>query len=131
MTLSAAYLDAELGAGRAVVVGVTYTARNGNSDKTTDHWITVTGRKGGAYVFLDPAFESGEAKGTFTIDDGQGGVMEAHINGRVYTLAQVQLNVAAASSKSSVDGERSRAQVAKDANHQFAEGTPEDKGLKW
>jgi|GEM_PF-3860795 len=129
--LSAAYLDAELEAGRAVVVGVTYTARNGNSDKTTDHWITVTGRKSGAYVFLDPAFESGEAKGTFTIDDAQGGVMEAHINGRVYTLAQVQLNTASAGNPSSVDGEKSWKQVAKDANQQFGEDTPEGKALGW
>ena len=131
VTLSAAYLDAELEAGRAVVVGVTYTARNGNSDKTTDHWITVNGRKGGAYVFLDPAFESGEAKGTFTIDDGQGGVMEAHINGRVYTMSQVQLNRASSDQPSSVDGEKTWMQVATDANHQFGEDTPEGEALDW
>lgn len=129
--LSAACLDAELEAGRAVVVAVTYTARNGNSDKTADHWITVTGCKGGAYVFLDPAFESGEAKGTLTSDDGQGGVIGGpHQRARLY-IGPGSAQRASASSQSSVDGERSWAQVAKDANHQFAEGTLEDKGLKW
>lgn len=55
-----AYIDAELEAGRPVMVGVSYADHNYNVDKLTDHFVTITGRQTGPdgrtrYTFHDPA----------------------------------------------------------------------------
>ncbi len=51
-----AYINQELNAGRAVIVGVDYKAGASNSDKMTDHFVVITGRStDGGYHFFDPA----------------------------------------------------------------------------
>jgi peptidoglycan hydrolase-like protein with peptidoglycan-binding domain len=54
-----AYIDSELAAGRPVVVGVNHKAGSPNTDKVTDHFVTITGSgqdaKGTYYTFHDPA----------------------------------------------------------------------------
>ncbi len=129
--LSAAYIDAELEAGRPVVVGASYTDRNGNRDQTTDHWMTIYGRQGDTYLYYDPAFDGGAGEGAFQADPSQGGVMEGQNSGRTYAMANVALNNQSADQASAVDDQQTWREVAKASNDEFAEGTPENKRLGW
>lgn len=49
------YIDWSTSNGKPVFVGVTYTNRNGNSDKITDHWVVIDKKVGdGRFSFHDP-----------------------------------------------------------------------------
>ena len=52
---SEANINKQIDAGRPVVIGVDYKAGSNGGANGTDHWITVTGRKGDTYFANDPA----------------------------------------------------------------------------
>ncbi|MEO7735290.1 MAG: hypothetical protein ABIY55_30335 [Kofleriaceae bacterium] len=113
--LASAFMDAELAAGRAIVVGVSYTNRDGNADNVTDHWMCVYAKVGGGYAYFDPG--SGiDGEGVLKPNPDKGGILEGHNAGKTYALAQVRLNQQSSGGPSPEDVNKSMKDVAADAN---------------
>ncbi|WP_414641263.1 LysM peptidoglycan-binding domain-containing protein [Archangium sp.] len=55
VAFNASNINKQIDAGRPVVIGVDYKAGSNGGANGTDHWITVTGRKGDTYFANDPA----------------------------------------------------------------------------
>ncbi|MBM4781936.1 MAG: hypothetical protein GQE15_30010 [Archangiaceae bacterium] len=103
-----AQIDADLEAGKPVVVGVNRPGgRNENRDGVTDHWIVVTGKGVDAegrefYTFHDPGRRS-ETNGSdqnpanrLYVDEATGGLYSLDANGdRRYDLTAVRTSEAA------------------------------------
>lgn len=118
--LASDFMDAELAAGRAVVIGVSYTNRDGNSDDVTDHWMCVHAKIAGGYAYFDPGASGTNGEGVLQPNPAKGGILEGHNNGRTYALAQVRLNQESSGGPSPADVSRSMKDVAADANGKLA-----------
>jgi len=98
------YIDAELEAGRPVVVGVNYkdsSYDHENADGITDHFVVIKGRTGkgpgAVYAFQDPwPLEEEDAQGEFKREDDGRLVYTAEEKGEKlatrYVVAMVRIN---------------------------------------
>ncbi len=116
VALASAFMDAELSAGRAVVIGVSYTNRDGNEDKVTDHWMCVHAKVGGGYAYFDPGASGDNGKGILQANPDKGGILEGRNGGKIYSLAQVRLNQQSSGAPAPGDIDRSMKEVAADVN---------------
>jgi hypothetical protein len=88
ITQGRAYIDAELQAGRPVVVGVDHSPGAHNPDGVTDHYVLITGRTAdGAYTFNDPGTRHPEwgsdwrPQNRFEIDAASGNLVRPAVEG--------------------------------------------------
>ncbi|MFO0725262.1 MAG: hypothetical protein U1E65_15880 [Myxococcota bacterium] len=71
--IARSYIDAQLEAGRPVVVGVSYSAAGYNNDRMTDHFVTISGRDYDAqgrlyYTYKDPGAGTDYQDGKLYVD---------------------------------------------------------------
>lgn len=102
------YIDAQLDAGKPVVVGVSHKKGGPNVDGITDHFVTITGRgtddKGKTYyTFMDPASTNAQRgsdlnpNNRFYVDDKglmsrEGKMGKGYVTDRHFEVAMVRRN---------------------------------------